>query len=129
MGGKEVKRPTPQLVREYLDELCAYALSIGMTLEQYWDDDPTLILYFYKAEKLRSQRKNQELWIQGAYIYQALGCVAPMFNSLAKDHKPKPYLKEPFALSQEEEEERKYQRFKKQMIELSQIKREEKNNG
>ena len=118
MGGKEVEPSTPKDIAKYLNDLCAYALSIGMTLEEYWHGEPKYINYYAKAYDIKRREKNTELWLQGAYIYNALACVSPMFNSLAKDHKPKPYLKEPVALSKEEDEERKYQRFKSQLMSL-----------
>ena len=90
-----------------------------MSLKEYWDGEPELINVYLKAEEIRNRKKNNEFWIQGAYIYYALCSSSPMFNSLAKDHKPKPYLKEPFALSEKEEEERKYQKFKQAMFDLA----------
>lgn len=119
MGGQSVKQTSPQDIIDYLNELQAYALSIGMSLDEYWYGDPELINVYLKAEELRNRKKNNEFWIQGAYFYYALCSSSPMFNSLAKDHKPKPYLKEPFALNEEEEEERKYQKFKQRMFDLA----------
>lgn len=119
MGGQSVKQTSLQDIIDYLNDLQAYALSIGMSLKEYWEDEPELINVYLKAEEIRSRKKNNELWIQGAYFYYALCSVSPMFNSLAKDHKPKPYLKEPFALNEEEEEERKYQKFKQRMFDLT----------
>lgn len=118
MGGKELT-PTPLNILAYLDELCAYALFLGMTLDQYWHDDPKIMNYYIKAQEIRMKQENQKLWLQGAYIYNALGSVAPLFNGLSKSNKARPYIKQPFALTQEEEEERKYQAFKQYMFDLA----------
>lgn len=96
-----------------------------MSYREYWHGEPEAINYYYKAYEISRRQKNTELWLQGAYIYNALCCASPMFNSLAKDHKPKPYLKEPVALTKEEDEDRKYQKFKSQMMRLAKVKEEE----
>lgn len=126
MGGKEeLTSPTPQQILDYLDELCAHALALGMTYDQYWHDDPQIINAYIKAQQIKDSKRNQELWLQGLYIYNALGCVAPMFNALAKDHKPKKYLARPFALSKEEKDEQEYNDFKSKFMALAKQKKEE----
>lgn len=107
------KTTSPKDILNYLDELCAYALSIGMTYEQYWYDDPKILNTFIKAEEYRRTRKNQELWLQGLYVYQAIGTLVPVLNPFSKDHKAKPYLKEPIPISEKEVEERRLKRIEK----------------
>lgn len=107
------KTTSPQGILNYLDDLCAYALSIGMTYEQYWYDDPSLIKYYIKSHDIKRALKNQELWLQGLYIYHAIGDLIPVLNPFSKDHKAKPYLKEPIPLTQKEVEERRLKRIEK----------------
>ena len=45
---------------EKFEELFPYYLSLGMTEEQYWDKDCRLVIFYRKAEELRTSRKNQE---------------------------------------------------------------------
>jgi hypothetical protein len=80
-----------------------------MTSEQYWDGDPTLPKYYRKADELNRRRKNQELWLQGMYIYEALCDVAPIYHAFAKKGtNPFPYPDHPYALTaSEREDERK----------------------
>lgn len=119
MGGQEVeKQTTPQDVIDYLNELCPQAMALGMSLDEYWHGEPNNINYYVKADEVRNHKLNHQLWLQGAYIYYALCSVSPMFNSLAKDHKPKPYLNEPFSMSKEEEDKRKVDKFKQKMFGL-----------
>lgn len=118
MGGQEVKQSTPQDVIDYLNELCPQAMALGMSLDEYWHGEPSNINFYVKAEEFRQRKTNNQLWLQGAYIYYALCSSSPMFNSLAKDHKPKPYLKEPFSMSKEEEDKRKVELFKQKMFGL-----------
>lgn len=104
---------SPQDILNYLDDLCAYALSIGMTYEQYWYDLPNLLNIYVKAEEYKRTRRNQELWLQGLYVYQAIGTLVPALNPFSKDHKAKPYLKEPIPISEKEVEERRLKRIQK----------------
>ena len=95
-------------------EMFPYYLSIGMTPEQYWDGDCTLVKYYRKAEELRNDKRNQELWLQGMYIYEAICDVSPILHAFAKKGaKPHPYPSKPYAISEKqikqerEEKERK----------------------
>lgn len=102
-------------------ELFPFYLSIGMTEEQYWDRDSNLVTYYRKAEELRENRKNEELWLQGMYVYEAVGCVSPILHAFAKKGtKPLPYPAEPYALTKkqidskrEEKEKATYEKGKR----------------
>lgn len=95
-------------------EAFPFYLSIGMTPEQYWDGDPTLAKYYRKADEMRRQRKNQELWLQGMYIYEALCDVSPIFNAFAKKGtKPRPYADHPYSITENERTSEKKLREKK----------------
>ena len=95
-------------------EMFPFYLSIGMTPEQYWDGDCTLVKYYRQAEELRNEKRNQELWLQGMYIYEAICDVSPILHAFAKKGvKPLPYPSKPYAISEKqikkerEEKERK----------------------
>lgn len=74
----------------------------GMTYEQYWDGPAELVKYYRKLHALRAAQRNQELWVQGRYIYDALCAAAPIFNPLSKESAPREYVKEPYPLSEAE---------------------------
>ena len=95
-------------------DLFPYYLSIGMSPDQYWDGDPTLAKHYRKAEELRRKRRNEELWLQGMYIYEALCDVSPVLNAFAKKGtKPRPYSDHPYALSVQERKDEKVLQEKK----------------
>ena len=80
-----------------------YYLAIGMTPEQYWDGDCTLVEYYRKAEEIRNEKRNQELWLQGMYIYEALCDVSPILHAFAKKGaKPHQYPSKPYAISEKQ---------------------------
>jgi hypothetical protein len=86
-----------------------------MTPEQYWDGDGMLAKYYRKAEEIRNDKRNQELWLQGMYIYEALCDVSPILHAYAKKGtKPTPYSSKPYPLNNkhsEREEEEKQRRL------------------
>ena len=123
--GSEPSGHSPFLTyTEQFYEAFPYYLSTGMTAEQFWDGDPTLVIYYRKAAELRNERMNQELWLQGMYIYEAFCDVAPIMNAMAKKGtKPHPYPEAPYPISEKqrkkdaEEKERKVAMKGKRMFE------------
>ena len=93
-----------------------FYLSIGMTPEQYWDGDPHLAKYYRQADELKRKRRNQEMWLQGMYIYEALCDVAPIFHAFAKrGTKPTPYPDHPYSLTNKEREDEEKQQEKREL--------------
>ena len=118
-GGSELNSSAPLITyTEKFYELFPYYLSIGMTYEQYWNDDPTLTKYYRKADEMRKERINEQLWLQGMYVYEALCDVSPILHAYAKKGtKPQPYSEKPYSITKEqrrrEKEEKERQRFEK----------------
>ena len=83
-------------------------MSIGMTYDEFWNGDVHLVEVYRKADELRERRRNQELWLQGMYIYEALCDASPLFRTSFKKGviKPEPYAKEPYPITAEERRER-----------------------
>lgn len=104
----------PITYKEKFDELFPYYLALGMTEEQYWDRDCTLVISYREADKLKMERMNQELWLQGAYIYEALCRVSPILHAFAKKGtKALPYISEPFAINEKQAELKQEEEAKK----------------
>ena len=113
-GGSEQNSSAPSFTyTEKFYELFPYYLAIGMTYDQYWNSDPTLVKYYRKADELRKERVNEELWLQGMYIYEALCDVSPVLHAYAKKGtKPQPYSKKPYSIteSQRKQDEEEHAR-------------------
>ena len=79
-------------------------MSIGMTYQEFWCEDVRLVEVYRKASELRDKKRNQELWLQGAYIYEALCDASPLFRLSMKSGtiKPEPYVKEPYPITEAE---------------------------
>lgn len=90
-----------------------FYLSIGMTYEQYWNEDCCLVKYYREAFKLKRERDNERLWLQGLYIYEALCDVSPVLRAFAKKGtKPYEYSTRPYAITKEEIERRRIEKEK-----------------
>lgn len=138
-GGSEPQQAHSPLstYTEHFYEIFPYYLSIGMTYDQFWNDDPTLTKYYRKADEMRKEQRNTELWLQGAYIYEALCDVAPILHAFAKKGaKPREFTATPYPITSRErrrvaeEKERKIAAKGKRMLEAfmqaSKAKAEEK---
>ena len=99
---------TFQSYTEIFEYLCPYYMSIGMSYQEFWYGDVRLVEAYRKAAELRDKRRNQELWLQGMYIYEALCDASPLFRLSMKSGpiKPEPYVKEPYPITEAEVRER-----------------------
>ena len=82
---------------EVFDEAFPNYLAMGMTYEQFWEMDSTLVIPYRKAYQIQQEQANHLAWLQGMYIYEALCDVAPVLNAFAKSGtKVRPYSEKPY---------------------------------
>ncbi len=75
-----------------------------MTYELFWENDPTLVKAYRRAEDMRKKRENQVLWLSGMYTAEALR--ATVGNMFSKGNKHK-YPAEPYPITAEDARERR----------------------
>lgn len=123
MGSKGIEQhpSSPQDILNYLNELFAYALSIGMTYDQYWKEDPILLLSYVKAEEIKQSKRNNELWLQGLYVQIAIGNLVPVLNPFSKEHKPRKYLERPIPITEKERQEYEQAKVNKMISKLDNL--------
>lgn len=63
----------------------------GMTYEQFWHGDPWMATAYEQAYRLKERKRNEEMWIQGSYVCNA---VAVAIHNAFDKHKEY-YLKAP----------------------------------
>lgn len=81
---------------------------MGMTYDEFWNGPPWLAQDYRKAQALTDRRRNEELWLQGLYVYEAIIDAAPLFAINAKPGTmPHPYPDEPYPRTKAEVRERK----------------------
>lgn len=84
-----------------------YYLAIGMPYHLFWDGDCRLTESFRRANEIKRKQKNQDLWLQGMYVYEAFCDASPLLRAFSKNPQPLPYPSEPYALTQKGMEERR----------------------
>ena len=88
---------------EVFEELFPTYLLYGMSAEEYWHGDPWLVRAYAQAYLLRRKVENEQAWIQGAYIANAVTvAIANTFGKQRKD-----YLKKPLEIFPKTEAEKK----------------------
>lgn len=98
----------PITLSQRFEEQFPIYLAMGMSADEYWNGDSTLVKAYRKANELRIKKENHAAWLQGMYIYNALCCVAPILNAFAKNGtKPHPYPEQPYELVQRKQPEKK----------------------
>lgn len=75
-----------------------YYLTYGMTYEQYWFGDPTLVIAYREAHKLSNEQKNQEMWVQGYYVFTAFQTALSNIHLDGKRHTMNQYMESPLEL-------------------------------
>ena len=78
-------------------------LVMGMTYDEFYNRDHTLVKAYRYAYKRKREECNRDLWLQGAYVYEAIVRIAPALNPFAKHPKIEPYLDKPYPLYDKEE--------------------------
>ena len=85
---------------------------MGMTWSQFWIEEPELAIAYRKAELIRKRRKNEDLWLEGIYMAEALNATVGNMFSKGQKH---PYPAEPFPITVEEQQERRERAEKARM--------------
>ena len=89
--------------REIFDKAFSEYLVMGMSYDEFYNKDHTLVIAYRNLHKRKKEERNRELWLQGAYVYEAIVRVAPALNPFAKHPKIEPYLDKPFSLYDDKE--------------------------
>ena len=105
-GGDHLKAPTTY--REIFENALPNYLFMGMTPEQFWNGDCSLTVAYRKAYEMKQEADNTRLWLQGAYIYDAISRLIPIMQPFAKKGtKAIPYLEKPYPLNSNNEDKPK----------------------
>ena len=104
-GGEDSDTQPPVSCREIFDKAFPDYLVMGMSYDEFYNKDHTLVIAYKRAYKRKREEINTDMWLQGAYVYEAITRVAPILVPFAKHPKLEPYLKKPFPLYESEENE------------------------
>ena len=76
-------------------------MAFGMSYEEFWHGSPILCEFYRKKHLLEIEQRNQEMWLHGLYIFDA---VAVAVSNCFSKHKQK-YLSEPIRIIPKTEDE------------------------
>jgi hypothetical protein len=86
-------------------------MSLGMTYDEFWNQNVDMARAYRKADEMRRRRENETLWVQGLYVRDALiSTVGNMFAG--KGSQKNEYPKEPYAITELEIREREEREIK-----------------
>lgn len=92
-----------------LDRLCAYYMALGVSCDDFWNGDYTLLKFYVDTYQLAVERQNEQLWLQGLYFYEAIGVA--LSNAFAKHstakYPDKPHRITPLSEREKEAEQKK----------------------
>lgn len=80
-------------------------MSLGMTYDEFWNQNVDMVRAYRKADEMKRRRENEILWLQGLYVRDALVCtVGNMFSG--KNAQKHEYPKEPYPITEMDIRER-----------------------
>ena len=74
MEGSELdSQPSEQIdFCDKLDKLCEYFMAMGVSYEEFWFGDYCKLKYYEQAYFHQLEKRNYDVWLQGALFYKAL---------------------------------------------------------
>lgn len=97
-------------------------MAIGMSYDEFWNQDPYLAVYYREAHELKRDEENQKMWWNGMYTFIAISTALSNIHFDGKKHKPNYYLNEPLRIRPQTEEELEAERqraIKKTVMQLN----------
>jgi len=86
-------------------EVFPWYMAIGMSYDQFWNQDPYLAVYYREMHEFKRDEENQKQWWQGLYTYIAISTALSNIHLDGKKHKINQYLQEPLRIRPKTEEE------------------------
>ena len=82
---------------ELFEKQCPIYMSYGMSYDEFWHGDLYLTKFYRESYLIQVKQKDEELWMQGMYIYEALCKVSPILHAFSKKGtKPLPFSEKPY---------------------------------
>lgn len=84
---------------QVFEELCPIYMGYGMSYDEYWYGDCYKAKYYRESYEIQIKHKDEQFWMQGMYIYDALCRVSPILHAFSKSGtKPLPYPDKPYSM-------------------------------
>ena len=104
------------------EKACPIYMSFGMSYHDFWYG-PAFMTTFYKdAHKLRLRQQDENNWMLGMYVYEAILDCSPILHAFSKKGtKPLPYAEKPYLMEklQEKTEVEKQQEIENERLKFT----------
>lgn len=104
---------------EAFKKACPIFMFYGLTYDEFWHDDPFKAKFQLEKYRLDLKHKDELMWEQGMYIYEAILQCSPILHPFSKATNPLPYTEKPHLVQLEDEQDEKK---KQQEIENERLK-------
>ena len=102
------------------EKVCPMYMSYGMSYHDFWYGDAFMVHFYRELHKLKIKEQDENNWMIGMYVYEALCDVSPILHAFSKKGpKPLPYAEKPYLMEKLQE---KTQAEKEQEIENERLK-------
>lgn len=100
------------------EKACPIYMSYGMSYKDFWYGPAFMTTFYRDAHKLRVRQRDENNWMLGMYVYEAILDCTPVLHAFSKKGtKPLPYAEKPYLMdkldtktkAQLEEEEKQRQ--------------------
>ena len=82
---------------ELFEKNCPIYMSYGMTYNEFWYGSAYRVKFYRESYKLKLQQQDENNWMQGMYVYEALCKVSPILHAFSKKGtKPLQYAEKPY---------------------------------
>ena len=89
---------------EIFERSFPFYFAIGMSSAEYWEGDCSLTRYYREAYKIKQDEMNNNAWLQGLYIYDAISTA--LHNAFRdEDTEAKEYANQPYNFGNKEKSE------------------------
>lgn len=94
---KDKSRVEDTSLTKLFEKQCPVYMSYGMSYDEFWYGDMYRAKYYREYHKIKVKQKDEELWLQGMYVYEALCKVSPILHAFSKKGtQPLPYSSKPY---------------------------------
>lgn len=96
-------------------------MALGVSADEFWNGDYTLLKYYVERHRIAVEQQNEQLWLQGVYVYEAVSvALSQAFSKHSQAKYPeKPYRLTPLTEEEQElENKKKVEEFRAQLMEL-----------
>lgn len=102
------------------EEACPIYMTYGMSYNDFWFGPAFMVQFYRDANKLRIRQQDENNWMIGMYVYEAIMDCSPILHAFSKKGtKPLPYSKQPYLMDKlrekteaEKEQEKENERLK-----------------